>query len=136
MNCTALISIALSLMAACFGSPWVKGDEMPYSRHTYIYKTVGACKIQADVYRMPGEEVRPALLWIHGGALIAGGREDIRREQLQRYLDAGFTVVSIDYRLAPETKLKAIIEDLQDAYAWLHTKGPGLFKIDPHRVAV
>jgi acetyl esterase/lipase len=45
-------------------------------------------------------------------------------------------VVSIDYRLAPETKLPAIIEDLQDAYGWLRQRGPKLFRIDPDRIAV
>jgi acetyl esterase/lipase len=85
---------------------------------------------------MSHEQVRPALLWIHGGALIGGHRGNIRGEQLERYLDAGFTVVSIDYRLAPETKLPAIIEDLRDAYGWLRSEGPRLFKIDPDRVAV
>jgi hypothetical protein len=32
---------------------------------------------------------------------------------------AGFAVVSIDYRLAPETKLAAILEDVQDACKWV-----------------
>jgi acetyl esterase/lipase len=109
---------------------------MSYSKQTYTYKTIGDCKIQADVYRMPGEQVRPALLWIHGGALIGGQRTDIRHDQRDRYLDAGFTLVSIDYRLAPETKLKAILEDLRDAHAWLRAEGPRLFRIDPERIAV
>src|SRR5438128_441296 len=79
-------------------------EKMSYSKQTIVYKTVGECRIHADVYRMPGDDVRPAILWIHGGALIVGSRENIRTEQLKRYLDAGFAVVSMDYRLAPETK--------------------------------
>ncbi len=108
-------------------------------KRTYIYKRVGDCAIKADVYRLPGDEVRPALLWIHGGALIAGDRRGgalIHSDELQRLLEAGFVVVSIDYRLAPETKLKGIVEDLKDGYRWLRTRGPGLFRIDPGRVAV
>src|ERR1041385_6786257 len=109
---------------------------MAYDKQTYTYKTVGECEIRADVYRRAGEEIRPALLSIHGGALIGGSRGYVRQDQLEGYLDAGLTVVSIDYRLAPETKLKAIIEDLQDAYAWLRAEGPRLFRIDPERIAV
>ena len=105
-------------------------------KHTYTYKVVGDCKIQADAYLAPGDGVRPVILWIHGGALIMGNRSGINSIQLQKYLDAGYTVVSIDYRLAPETKLKAIIEDLQDAYRWVREKGPDLFQIDSHRIAV
>ena len=56
------------------------------------------------------------VVWIHGGALIVGGRGGIAGEQRARYLNAGYAVVAIDRRLAPETKLPAIIEDVQDAF--------------------
>jgi acetyl esterase/lipase len=103
---------------------------------TFTYKTVGDLPIKADVYRLPGDEVRPVIVWIHGGALIVGQRGGPSLEQRQRYLNAGYVIVSIDYRLAPETKLKSIIEDVQDAFQWVRKKGPDLFKIDPKRVAV
>ena len=103
---------------------------------TYVYKTDGQCAIRADVYRAAGDEIRPAILWIHGGALIFGHRGTINQAQLSRYVEAGFVVVSIDYRLAPETKLPGILEDLEDAYRWMRSRGPGLFRIDPDRIAV
>ena len=106
------------------------------AKSTYTYKVGGDCNIQADVYRAPGDAVRPVILWIHGGALIMGNRGGINSTQLQKYLDAGYTLVSIDYRLAPETKLKFIIEDLQDAYRWVREKGPELFRADPNRIAI
>jgi Tol biopolymer transport system component len=43
-------------------------------------------------------------------------------------------VVSIDYRLAPETKLPEIVEDVQDAFRWIRAHAPEL-SIDPARVA-
>lgn len=103
---------------------------------THAYKTVGDLPIKADVYRLPGDDIRPALVWIHGGALITGQRTGMRAEQRQRYLDAGFVVVSIDYRLAPETKLKGIIDDVKDAFQWVREQGPKLHKIDPKRIGV
>jgi acetyl esterase/lipase len=109
---------------------------MVYSKQTYVYKTVQDCQIQADVYQLPGEEQQPAILWIHGGGLIFGDRNQLDPEQAELYLTAGYTVVSIDYRLAPETKLQAIIEDLQDAYGWMHEQGAELYQIDPDRIAV
>ena len=45
-------------------------------------------------------------------------------------------VISIDYRLAPETKLPAIIEDVQDAFRWIHKKGPRLLNIDTEKLVV
>jgi acetyl esterase/lipase len=92
--------------------------------------------IEADVYRAPGDDVRPAVLWIHGGALIFGSRTNAFDWQLREYLDAGYVLVSIDYRLAPETKIPAIVQDVEDAYSWMRDEGPGLFRIDPDRMAV
>jgi acetyl esterase/lipase len=124
------------LMSCCLINPGVPAAELPYARQTHIYKTAGGCKIHLTSYRLPGEEVRPVLLWIHGGALMTGHRTNIDEEQLKRYLAAGVVVVSIDYRLAPETKIKGIIEDLRDADRWIRNKGPRLLKIDPSRLAV
>jgi acetyl esterase/lipase len=107
-----------------------------FTNRTVAYKIVGNCALQADVYRSSDSRVRPLIFWIHGGALIGGYRGDISPEQLQRYIDAGFAVMSIDYRLAPETKLPQILEDVRDAYNWARTSGPTLFRIDPDRIAV
>jgi len=108
----------------------------PAERTTYTYKTVGDLPIKADVYRLSGDEVRPVIVWIHGGGLITGGRGGPAPEQRDRYLKAGYVIVSIDYRLAPETKAAGIIEDVRDAIAWVRAKGPELYQIDPKRVAV
>lgn len=72
-------------------------------------------------------------MWIHGRALITGSRAEP-----PEWLDPNrqYVVVSIDYRLAPETKLAVIVEDLEDAYLWVRERGPGLFRIDPERIAV
>jgi acetyl esterase/lipase len=107
-----------------------------FSKQSYAYKAVGNCQIQADVYRTPDEAVRPAILWLHGGALMMGNRATLAPDQLARYVGAGYTVIAVDYRLAPEVKLEAIIEDLQDAYSWVRQNGPDLFQIDPERIAV
>lgn len=106
---------------------------------TFVYKRTRKCEIKVDVIRPPGNEVRPTILWIHGGALIFGSRRDLwesRREQALRLVQAGFAVASIDYRLAPETKLAGILTDLGDAWTWLKEKGPRLFNADTDRLSV
>lgn len=116
-----------------------QGKEDGPSRDTFTYKTVGSLEIKADVYRLIENRVRrlrPVLLWIHGGALIVGDRGGLDRRIKRAFLDSGYAIVSIDYRLAPETKLPAIIEDLRDSYVWLHAQGPRLFGVDTRRIAV
>jgi acetyl esterase/lipase len=102
---------------------------------TYTYKRAGGCEIRADVYTT-NTEVRPTLVWVHGGALIMGSRRDIRERQRDLYLRAGYHVVAIDYRLAPETKLPEIVEDVVDACRWVRLNGPQLFQADARRMGV
>jgi acetyl esterase/lipase len=81
------------------------------------YKKVNDCSIKCDVY--PGNAGAPVVVYIHGGALIFGGRKDIPEAAIEPFKNAGYWVASIDYRLAPETKLPHIIEDIRDALDWV-----------------
>lgn len=107
--------------------------EQHTSPATYIYKVAGGCEIKADVYNASESVRKPVVIWIHGGALINGSRE-----APPGWLDPErrYVIVSIDYRLAPETKLPAIIEDIQDAFKWVRERGPKLFRIDPDNLGV
>ncbi|MFO0887880.1 MAG: alpha/beta hydrolase [Isosphaeraceae bacterium] len=94
---------------------------------TFTYKTAGECQIKADVLGRPRGGDRPVAVWIHGGALIMGDRRGINGRLAAELVDAGYVVVSIDYRLAPETRLPEILDDVRDAFAWIHAEGPRAF---------
>ena len=126
------------LGTVCFFS-WCTGsfsEESTVKGKTYTYKTVNNLEIKADVYRTDDTTVLPVVISIHGGALINGHREWIDETMKKLLLDEGYAIVSIDYRLAPETKLPHIIEDIEDAYTWVLKKGPELFHADTSRIAV
>ena len=125
----ALVSVLLTTgSVALAATPTV-------TRTTHTFKRVGSLEIKADVHRLDDRDVRPAVVYIHGGALINGGRERIGKH-LEQLVKEGVVVVSIDYRLAPESKLPAIIEDVEDAFKWLRAEGPKLFHVDPRRIGV
>jgi acetyl esterase/lipase len=107
-----------------------------FMKTTAVYKQVGKLKIHADVYRPATKDVLPVVVWIHGGALINGHREGVSGRVRQWAKDNGCALVSIDYRLAPETRLPGIIEDLEDAFQWIRGAGAKQFQLDPKRVAV
>lgn len=111
-----------------------RAAEPPAS--SYVYKSAGTHQIKADVYRPADQLVRPVLVWIHGGALINGHREAVSDPVRQWAREAGYVLVSIDYRLAPETQLPDIIRDVEDAYAWVRREGPRLFQAHPERLVV
>jgi acetyl esterase/lipase len=108
--------------------------------HTFIYKSVNDCPIRLDVYPVEGTAPAPVLVCIHGGALIWGSRSDTESGGAARLrelcAEEGYTQVSIDYRLAPETKLPAIIEDIKDAWLWCHHELPRLFDVDTKRIGI
>src|SRR5947208_16285871 len=91
------------------------------SMKTYAYKTVGNLQIQADVYRAEDDVLRPVVVWIHGGALIMGHRGGISDRVKHMILGEGYALVSTDYRLAPETKLPAIIDDVVAGVTWVRS---------------
>ena len=107
-----------------------------FVKTTAVYKQVGELKIRADVYRPETTDVLPVVVWIHGGALINGHREGVSGRVREWASDNGCAMVSIDYRLAPETQLPGIIEDLEDAFQWIRGAGAKLFHLDPNRIAV
>jgi acetyl esterase/lipase len=74
----------------------------------------------------------PALLWIHGGGYVIGtpAQDDVLCRRFAREL--GATVVSVDYRLAPEHPYPAPLEDCYAALKWLAT----LPAVDPARLAI
>jgi len=127
-----LQSAALLVIATTLLLPPARGQD---GKVTHTYKQVGELEIKADVYAPAGEGKRPVVVWIHGGALINGHRESVPKWLLDAARGKGWVIVSIDYRLAPETQLPEIIADLEDAFRWVHEKGPELFAAQPSRVA-
>jgi acetyl esterase/lipase len=102
---------------------------------TVVYKENDQFSIRADFYKTTNDD-SPVVVYIHGGGLLWGTREEIQGELSQRYTDNGFSLFSIDYRLAPETKLPDILTDIKDALDWVKTEGPKRFSFDPKRLAV
>src|SRR5262249_9158659 len=106
-----------------------------FAKKTFTYKVAGDTKVQADVYRADDARVRPVVVWLHGGALIMGSRSGVPRDLLDLCRAEGVALVSFDYRLAPEVKLPAIADDVEDAFRWLRAEGPKL-NLDATRVVV
>ncbi len=77
----------------------------------------------------------PVLLYLHGGGFTIGGIETHDSLCRQLALRSGAAVVSLDYRLAPEHRFPAAVDDCWAAMRWLAAEGHGL-GLDTARLAV
>jgi acetyl esterase len=94
--------------------------------------------IPARIYRPLGsasDAVLPVTVFFHGGGWVIGDLESY--ETLCRGLcnEARCCVVSVDYRLAPEHKFPAAVDDCAAATAWVAKQSAEL-KVDPGKIAV
>ena len=85
--------------------------------------------------RRAGEGSAPALAYFHGGGWVQGDLETHHGLCARLAQRAGIVVVAVDYRLAPEHKFPAAVEDCLAAYRWLREHGREI-GADPARVGV
>lgn len=130
-----ILSVIIIFVCTDFYSQ-TSATKLKYDMRTFIYKTIGQDSIKSNFFRISNDTtICPIIIWIHGGAFIWGSRNDLPKEQLEFYLNAGYSVFSIDYRLAPETKLEQITQDIKDAIEWIQYNGKKL-QIDSKKIFV
>jgi acetyl esterase/lipase len=95
--------------------------------------TVG--QVPLRIYRPSGQAHAPVLVYFHGGGMVMGSNHSF--EPLARMLAAASnsTVVSVDYRLAPESPPPAQFDDAYSATTWVADNAERL-GVDPTRIAV
>lgn len=89
----------------------------------------------ARIYRPDVRHSDSALLWIHGGGLIMGSPLQDDRQCGGTALELGITVLSVDYRVAPDFPFPAALDDCQAGWEWL-ARHAGSLGVDPMRVAI
>ncbi|MDY0394630.1 alpha/beta hydrolase [Virgibacillus halophilus] len=94
-----------------------------------------AGEIPFRAYYPEGKAPYPVLVFFHGGGWVIGNldsHDDICRTLANA---ANCAVIAIDYRLAPENKFPAAVEDCYTAVKYIQ-ENAGEFHIDPSRIAV
>ena len=82
----------------------------------------------------PGEKF-PVLLWMHGGGFVIGNLDTHDHACRALATQAECLVVAVDYRLAPEFKFPAAVDDCMAALRWLALHAAEIGG-DPVRIAV
>lgn len=125
-----------SVLLVAISAPSVRAGDKEFAKKTHVYKTIDKVEISADVYRKDNGLRQPVVVWIHGGALIMGSRTAVPRNLLDLCSRENITLVSLDYRLAPEVRLPEIVADIEDAFRWLRANAATKLHSDPERMVV
>jgi len=92
-------------------------------------------RMRVRLYRPAGSVARllPTILYFHGGGWTIGSLEGYDLPCRFFCARTGCAVVAIDYRLAPEHKFPAAVDDAVAAFRWLAAEAVGL-GMDPDRI--
>lgn len=90
---------------------------------------------QLDVYRgAAAMQDRPLIVWFHGGGFVSGRRADVSN-YLRILAGQGFTVVNVDYTIAPEATYPEPIRQANKALAYLAANSSKL-RINANKIVV
>ncbi len=123
MRTIASLTLALVLTgpssaedAASF-TAWV-GNEYRVSPNL-TYKVASNADQKLDVYyRRDQSSPRPTVIYIHGGGWVGGSKESSVL-RIAPYLEMGFNVVNVEYRLGRVARAPAAVEDCRCALRWV-----------------
>jgi acetyl esterase/lipase len=119
---TALLSLVLFSQA----------DPAPLPLENVVFHEAGGQELQMDIWVPEAEGPHPAVVVLHGGAWVAGKRQDMN-ELAEALADEGFVAATASYRLAPANKWPSMLEDSQAAVRYLRENAE-LYGIDDEAV--
>lgn len=135
------VAISAELLPAMRNRPpWAPVDPGDRERTDCDVREIpgpaGAPNVGVRIYRPRGSaSVLPCIFHIHGGGYVAGDAADLEGFHLPLAADLGCVIVSVNYRLAPETPFPGAIEDCYAALAWVFRNAAEL-GVDPARIGV
>jgi acetyl esterase/lipase len=115
--------------------PELAGAPDPAVEIAELYLPARGGPVRARLYRVRGGGPAPLLLWLHGGGFVGGTVTDLDAACSGLAHRAGATVVSLEYRLAPEHPFPEYHDDVTVAWRWAVEHAAEL-GADPARVAV
>lgn len=134
LNAQSLLAIRQGMEQMTTMAPEPEGTGVTW-REDHV-ATADGRHISVRIYTPAGASVTlPAILHIHGGGYVMGSVATNHGSNLLLAAAVGAVIVSVDYRLAPETVAPGAVEDCYAALGWLHDQAAQL-GIDPTRIAV
>jgi acetyl esterase/lipase len=132
-----VLSSLVSLAQLSPSAQWAATSATAYQIVPNItYLVANGHENKLDIYhpRNATSSPRPTLIWIHGGGWVGGTKENSTMWLLP-WLEMGWNVVNVEYRLARISQAPAAVEDCLCALRWVASHAAE-YKIDPKRIVV
>ncbi len=98
------------------------------------YLTADGYESRLDVMTPRGQQSVPTLIYIHGGGWVGGTKEGSVLRTLP-YLEMGWAVVNVEYRLGRNALAPGAVEDCRCALRWVHENAED-YNFDTARIVV
>lgn len=89
-----------------------------YEKETIDILKFKGKELRASFYRPRKKKIQATLLYFHGGGLIFGERDDLPEKYINLFAENGLALLAVDYPLAPETKMPAILQVAFEITDW------------------
>ncbi len=131
-----LLALVLCVTAAAQSSNWTLEFANRYAVQPNItYLVANNYDDKLDLYeRRDVADAQPTLIWIHGGGWT-GGTKESGFNKILPYLEMGWNVVNVEYRLARVSQAPAAVEDCLCALRWVAANAKA-HHIDVNRLVV
>lgn len=112
---------------------WNENSPQLFAKEDLLLE--GPCgSLPLRVYRSDGQENKPCIIYLHGGGFILGNPDTHDGIVSRLCLYSGATVISVDYKLAPEFKYPVPL--LEVAYVTNHIReNAAQFRINPEKIS-
>jgi acetyl esterase/lipase len=134
---TIVVILALFLTQACAfaASPAVDASKLGTIARDVTYGIADGVALKMDIYYPKmAEGAVPAILYVHGGGWTKGDkRAGAGSAEIPELVSRGYLVAAINYRLAPQYKFPAQIEDVKCAVRFLRANA-ATYGIDPDHI--
>src|SRR5438105_9556893 len=117
-----LLSVLLSITSALAQIASPTTAESILANYEVIpnvtYLVANNTELKLDIYRRKTNTPNPTVIFIHGGGWVSGSKEAAVLWTLP-YLEMGFSVVNVEYRLGHNSLAPAAVEDCRCALRWV-----------------
>ena len=118
-------ALVLACLLFCAAPPAFTADFEFRKDIEFAWPDGGPLKL--DAYLIPGKDVHPAVIYIHGGGFVRGDKEHIitASGDIRDLIVAnGISIISVNYRLTPRHPYPAATDDIQQAIAFIVVEDP------------